>query len=285
MILPAGTRNCLEKKGMIPFNRTRVLDILHESESRLTARAYIREIARELSLTQANAKKILKVLVDTQDVAYQDLYGATYVMEGFSKPVRITDRFFVLPPGIKSIAKANEIDLRILQGISFGSGHHPTTKLCLKALDRLFFSKTHVHQFPGDSAGDVGTGSGVLAIAACLAGMSHCSAWEIDANAVSEARQNVIANKLEQKITVIDGFMDVKHTKLALITANLRFPTLKQLAPLIRDALIPGAALVLSGIRSWEKVELIDHYSALGFTHDWDRDEKNWSAVTLLLPG
>jgi len=279
--LPNGIQNCLKKRDMIPFDRNRALDILHDAEVRLTARAYILEISREFSLTPFQAKKALTSLVQSQDVAYQDLYGSTYVMEGFSKPVRITDRFFILPPDVESIAGPNDIDIRISVGISFGTGHHPTTRLCLAALDNLFFSTGQSDHLQGGKAGDIGTGSGVLAMAACLAGMSRCMAWETDLNAVSEARRNVAANGLENRINVIHDIMTVQDLKLSLVMANLRFPTLKQIAPDICSILVPGGNLILSGVRAWEMDNLKTHYSAMGFSIDWEREEKQWGALTL----
>lgn len=281
MILPTGMQNCLKKRDMIPFDRDRALDILNDATARLTARAYIREISREFSLTPFQAKKVLRALVQSQDVAYQDLYGSTYVMEGFSKPVRITDRFFILPPDISSIAGPNDIDIRISAGISFGTGHHPTTRLCLAALDRLFFSTEQSNHLQGGKAGDIGTGSGVLAIAACLAGMSRCTAWETDPNAVSEACRNVAANGLENRITVIHDIMTPRDLRLSLVMANLRFPTLKQIASDIYSILVPGGHLILSGVRAWEMDNLKTHYSALGFSIDWEREEKQWGALAL----
>lgn len=266
---------------MIPFDRDRALDILNNATVRLTARSYILEISREFCLKPFQAKKVLKSLVDGQDVAYQDLYGSTYVMESFSKPVRITDRFFILPPKVKSIADPNDIDIRISPGISFGTGHHPTTRLCLAALDRLFSSTGQTDLLQGGKAGDIGTGSGVLAIAACLAGMSQCMAWETDPNAVSEACTNVSANGLENRINVIHDIMRPQDLNLSLVMANLRFPTLKQIAPDIYSILVPGGSLILSGVRAWEMENLKAHYGTLGFSIDWEREEKQWGALTL----
>lgn len=267
---------------MIPFDRDRALEILNNATARLTARAYIREISREFALTPFQAKKVLTSLVERQDVAYQDLYGSTYVMESFSKPVRITDRFFILPPDIASIAGPNDIDIRISAGISFGTGHHPTTRLCLAALDRLFFSTSlSGHLLKGGKAGDIGTGSGVLAMAACLAGMSQCMAWETDPNAVCEACRNVAANGLENRVNVIHGTMATQDLKLSLVMANLRFPTLKHLASDICSILVPGGHLILSGVRAWEMDDLKIHYSAMGFSIDWEREEKLWGALAL----
>jgi len=274
-------QDCLKKRGMIPFDRDRALDILNNAPARLTARAFIREIRREFSLTPFQAKKVLTSLVVRQDVAYQDLYGSTYVMESFSKPVRITDRFFILPPDITSIAGPDDIDIRISPGISFGTGHHPTTRLCLAALDRLFFSTGRPGRLKGGKAGDIGTGSGVLAMAACLAGMSRCTAWETDPNAVSEASRNVAANGLENRINVIHGIMEARDFGLSLVMANLRFPTLKRLASDICSILVPGGHLILSGVRAWEMADLKTHYTAAGFSINWEREEKLWGALAL----
>lgn len=266
---------------MIPFNRHVVLDILYESETRLTARAYIQQIAARLSISFFQAKKILKTLVDDQELAYQDLYGATYVAQNFLKPVRVTHHFFLKPSNRESQARPYDLDILIDPGVSFGSGHHPTTRLCLEAIDTAFL-KTPEISFPRNSMGaDIGTGSGVLAIALCRAGIERCKAWEIDPNAVSEARKNVALNHLSNRISVIEDYMPVCESQFSVICANLRFPTLKQLSGLIQTSLCPKGTLILSGIRQWEKEELIAHYTKSRFTLVWQMDEKNWSGLIL----
>lgn len=278
---------------MIPFNRNLVLDILYESEKRLTARTYIKEIATELSISFLQAKKILKALVDEQELTYQDLYGSTYVAQNFLQPVRVTDHFFLKPPTRESQAGPNDIDILIEQGISFGSGHHPTTRLCLEAIDATYLSNpatntasnaatnAAIEIAPNSMGADIGTGSGVLAIALCLAGIKQCRAWEIDPNAVSEAKKNVGINQLSHRITVTEDYMPVCKQTFSVICANLRYPTLKQLSPLIDTSLAPKGILILSGIRQWEKEDLIAHYTKIGFRLRWQKDEKNWSGLVM----
>ncbi len=266
---------------MIPFNRKVVLDILYESETRLTARTYIQQIAAGLSISFIQAKKILKALVDDQELAYQDLYGATYVAQNFLKPVRVTDHFFLRPSNRESQASPDELDILIEPGISFGSGHHPTTRLCLEAIDTAFL-RTPIIEFPNASMGaDIGTGSGVLALALCRAGIESCEAWEIDPNAASEARKNVTLNHLAHRISVFEDYMPVCESRFSVICANLRFPTLKQLSSLIQTSLCPKGIIILSGIRQWEKEELISHYTKIGFTLVWQMDDKNWSGLIM----
>ncbi|MCK5836173.1 MAG: 50S ribosomal protein L11 methyltransferase [Desulfobacula sp.] len=273
---------------MTPFNRDAVLDILFESEEQLTARAYIHKIARKLSINAGQAKKILTILVNEQELVYQDLYGGTYVTQSFLKPVRVTEHFSLTPPGMESSTVPNDlkIDIKIIlnQGISFGSGHHPTTRLCLDAIDTLFFNSPEIHLNTTLPGADIGTGSGVLAIAICLAGLDKCKAWEIDPNAVSEAKKNVAANDLSHCITIIDDYMPLCEAEFSVICANLRYPTLKQLSNHIQSSLCPKGVIILSGIRQWEKQDLIDHYTGMGFSLIWQKDEKKWSVVIMTNP-
>jgi len=266
---------------MIQFNRDLVLALLHESEKRLTAQAYIKQIALGLSIPLIQAKKILKSLVEEEELAYQDLYGATYVAQNFLKPVRITDHFFLKPPAKQSQAGPNDIDILITQGISFGSGDHPTTRLSLEAIDIIYHANPSMKFDKNGLGADIGTGSGVLAIALCLTGIKQCKAWEIDPNAVSEARQNIAANHLSHRICVFEEHMPVCEDKFSVICANLRFPTLKQLSDLIKKNLCHNGVIILSGIRQWEKKELIAHYSRIGFTLVWQGDKQNWSGLIM----
>jgi len=266
---------------MIQFNKDVVLDILLESEKRLTAQAYIKQISLGLSIPFIQAKKILKSLVDKEELAYQDLYGATYVAQNFLKPVRVTDHFFLKPPAKQSQAGPGDIDILITPGISFGSGHHPTTRLCLGAIDKIYHAAPLIEFSENGFGADIGTGSGVLAIALCLAGIERCRAWEIDPNAVSEARKNVAANHLSSRICVIEDYMPVCEGQFSVICANLRYPTLKQLSHLIKKNLCQNGMIILSGIRQWEKKDLITHYSEIGFTLVWQMDEKNWSGLVM----
>ncbi len=266
---------------MIQFNRAGVLEIFYKSEERLTARSYIQCLANQLSLPMTQAKKILKSLVDEGELAYQDLYGGTYVVQNFLKPVRVGHHFFLMPPGIKSEAEPHDREILILPGISFGSGHHPTTRLCLEALDTLFWGNLGIDFDRKQGGIDIGTGSGVLAIAMCLAGLSHCRALDIDPVSVAEARQNVAANGLDHRIPVVEGYLSKGEPRVSLVCANLRYPTLKQLSSLIPATLCPQGVLILSGIRQWEKKALISHYHEKKFSLAWDRDEKNWSAVIM----
>jgi ribosomal protein L11 methyltransferase len=267
---------------MTPSDREAALAILNNAETRLTARAYVHEIAEKLQLPVSGARTVLKTLVHNGDVGYQEIYGTTCVIENFQKPVQITDHFVLVPPDFPGFSPpAGGHAVCLAPGISFGSGHHPTTRLCLAALEHLFYRirpGMSVLQAPG---ADIGTGSGVLAIAMCLAGVSFCLAYDIDPNAVSEAKKNIDTNALSGRIPVLDHPFPKTGPKLGIISANLRAPTLETLAPVFRDRLTPRGFLVLSGIRPWETPDLKDSFSRYRMQPVWEKTEKNWAGMVL----
>lgn len=263
-------------------DRQTVLDILNQAETRLTARDYITAIRQRLSVSARQAKQIIQNLVDKQELAYHYLYGNTYIEKSFLRPVRVTPHFTLTPPGFNQRQKRDQTHILLNQGISFGSGQHPTTRLCLEAIDTCIF-KNNLPETGSESIGaDIGTGSGVLAIAMCLSGISECRAWEIDPVSLNEAKTNAAMNKLEKRIRISDTYFAEERSAYDMICANLRWPTLKSLKDSLFSSLKPGAPLILSGVREWEKKNLIRLYSQTGFETAWQKDEKEWSGFLLI---
>ena len=124
---------------------------------------------------------------------------------------------------------------------------------------------------------DIGTGSGVLAIAMCLSGFLSCHAYEIDPVSINEAQKNIALNHLSDKIKVINGEMTAHKNRFSLICANLRTPTLSSLSEIIYTRLTKNGIAILSGVREWEKKQIIIHYQDNGFELAWQADEKKWS--------
>jgi ribosomal protein L11 methyltransferase len=131
-------------------DREKILDILFQSEERLTAQAYIKKIKMLLCISFFEAKKIVQKLIDDQTLCYNYIFGSTYVEKSFLKPIAITNNFILKPPGCPDQLdhssldpgqldssklkygqlNSNTIEIILSQGISFGSGNHPTTNLC-----------------------------------------------------------------------------------------------------------------------------------------------------------
>jgi len=269
-----------------------VLNILFQSDVKLTAQTYIKEIKALFSISTFEAKKILQQLIDTQELAYHYLYGSTYVEKSFLRPVSVTKHFILTPPGFQgrpnkndtgqNSIDPNEIELVIDQGISFGSGQHPTTQLCLAAIDFYFFEKQMMDSKTSSSGADIGTGSGVLAMAMCLAGLASCKAYEIDPVSINEAKKNIALNHLTKRVKVIEGYMKESKNTFSIISANLRFPSLTLLSDMIYASLIENGIAIISGVREWEKDQFVTLYSEKGFELVWQQDEKNWSGFVLV---
>ena len=258
-----------------------ILNILYQSDDRLTSRAFIRQIKAKFSISGAEAKKIVQKLVNEQELSYHYLYGSTYIEKNFLRPVHITKNFILKPPGHKAEPKQSRIEIMIETGISFGSGHHPTTQLCLTALDFCFFEHPGSNLQKNLPGADIGTGSGVLAMAMCLSGLISCNAYEIDPVSINEAKKNIALNGLGKRIKVIKDPIEENKNAFSIISANLRFPTLLALGDLIYASLTQNGIAVISGVRQWEKDQFIRIYSKKGFKLFWQKDDKKWSAFVL----
>ncbi len=263
-----------------------ILKIVGNTEIKLTPIDLIKKVAKKTKISSISAKNIIKELIAEKELAYTYFFGSTYIEPSFNKSVKITNHFVLTPSGIKKTPGKNDINIFIDPGISFGSGRHPTTRLCLEALDHVITacdikqlkSQLERNTFFGL---DIGTGSGVLAIAASKACNSNCLALDIDPNSIAEAKKNVKLNSLENKIKILDTDIKILKGKFSLILANLRYPTLKQLAGNITTLSNQGAFLIMSGIRTYEKKEIITIYKKQGFNLLFEKDKKKWSCVAM----
>ena len=267
---------------MIPFDKEEILNILFQSDVRLTAQEYIKTLKSRYALPFHEAKKVLQGLVDDQELSYHYLYGSTYIEKNFLKPVRISDHFILKPPGYDSHPAVNDIEITIEPGISFGSGQHPTTRLCLNAMEVCFFENKRINLQEQNAGVDIGTGSGVLALAMCMAGLSSCLAYEIDPVSIREARRNIELNQLSGKIHMLEDTMKTGENSFSMACANLRYPTLVSLSEILSLSLKENGTAILSGFREWEKDLVLNAYAEKGFTLICQRDDKNWSCFVLV---
>ena len=176
------------------------------------------------------------------------------------KAIEIGARLLIKPGWIKRRPRAGQAVVVLDPGLSFGTGNHPTTAFCLKALAE--FRRPGVKQ----SFWDVGTGSGILAIAAAKLGYAPVKAMDFDAEAVRVARENTRRNQVRirirrQDITRLPG----RSGKYNFICANLMADLLVSQSARLADWLQPGGALALAGILRAEFPQLRRAYEAGGF--------------------
>jgi ribosomal protein L11 methyltransferase len=157
---------------------------------------------------------------------------------------RVGERIAVLRAGAPDDAPAGTIPLRLHPGVAFGAADHPTTRACLRLIEPLVR--------PGARIADVGSGTGILAIAAVLLGARSAVALEADPLACDDARRNVAANGLQRRVRVVRRRVRpgdfAGRSPFDGIAANVEFGVLHELLPDLRGALRPDGWLVVSGV-------------------------------------
>jgi len=192
-------------------------------------------------------------------------------------PIEIHDTFIVLPEWLET-TPSDLIKIIITPKMAFGTGHHPTTSLCLKTLSS-FFKQGKLSK--DCSFLDLGTGSGILGIAAAKLGLTGLGI-DIDGCAVDNARENIFLNKVEDRFEVRTGeVQDIeKNQKFNLIFANILASTLKSLAAQIISLLNKDMyCLILSGILSSQAEHVAQVYMRLGLDQPCADHEKEWDSL------
>ncbi|MBL8397104.1 MAG: 50S ribosomal protein L11 methyltransferase [Candidatus Accumulibacter sp.] len=181
-----------------------------------------------------------------EPVAEQDWVQLT---QSQFEPIRVSDRLWIVPSWHQA-PDPSALALVLDPGMAFGTGSHPTTRLCLEWLERT--------PLTGKSLLDYGCGSGILAIAAAKLGARQVLGVDIDPQAVTASRCNAERNAVDA--TFIDATQPLNGT-FDVVVANILANPLRVLAPALCGYLLPGAALVLSGILVDQADELIAIYT------------------------
>jgi ribosomal protein L11 methyltransferase len=241
----------------------------------------LRELARDLNLPRERVQASLRELVALGQLAYSFEHGRTFLEPSFDRLVRVSDCIFLSPPERVFQPRPGDVVIRIMPGASFGAGRHPTTRLALKAIDFVLGHDGESLAGRGSRVLDIGTGSGVLAMAAVKLGIETGLGVDIDPCAVAEAKANVNLNGLMGRIVVSDRAAETIGGRYTLVTGNLRTPTLALLAPYIAEYTAPRGALVLSGIRTAECEELMGAFEKRSFIVVWIEEEQEWSGLVM----
>lgn len=165
-------------------------------------------------------------------------------------PIPISPRLWIVPTWHEAPDTA-ALNIRLDPGLAFGTGSHPTTRLCLQWLD------SHIQG--NESVLDYGCGSGILAIAAKKLGAGEVWGVDIDPQAVQTARENAVMNDVNIDFYTTD---QAPATQAAVVVANILTNPLKTLAPLLAGLTAPGGQIVLSGILEQQADEVMQIYAS-----------------------
>jgi ribosomal protein L11 methyltransferase len=191
-------------------------------------------------------------------------------------PLTVGKRFLLLPPWESQPSTSDRLTIVIDPSLAFGTGHHATTQGCLEAIELL-----HDHYGPPTTALDLGTGSGILAIALARLGARQVWATDIDPIAIEEARKNCTVNGVLSSIHLSELSPEQLPTPFALVAANLFSSTLVSLAPTLTAIVTPTGHAILSGIQLDQEQEVFAAYGPPHWRLVTRFPREDW--VTLLL--
>jgi ribosomal protein L11 methyltransferase len=193
----------------------------------------------------------------------------------FFFPLRVGKRIVIVPSWRRRKPRPDDLVIRLDPGMAFGTGLHPTTRMCLALLEE--------HLKPGDRVLDFGCGSAILAIAAVRLGAERVLAIDVDGVAVRVARENVARNRVARRVRVRQGTVEARKplegAPFDLIAANISALVLKNAAAGLAEVTRPSGLAVLSGVLEWAAPEVRSVFERHGWEHVQTRAEVEWAAI------
>jgi len=190
--------------------------------------------------------------------------------------IRVSDRIIIKPTFKEYSAKPDEIVLTIDPKMSFGTGEHQTTKLILRLLEKIVK--------PGMKVLDVGSGTGILAIASVKLGASRAVAVDFDEICLENCKENCVLNGVVNSVQILTGEIDdVIEKDFDLILANIQKNVLLEIADKIKSKLKSSGIVILSGLLESDKDAIEKKYHLLGFKTKFVETSDEWIAIVLKL--
>lgn len=211
------------------------------------------------------ANKVTAAMVNNEEWAT--------VWQKYYHPLRVTNELTIVPQWEDYTPEQESEKLLYLDpGMAFGTGTHPTTRLMLQALEQVIRG--------GESLIDVGTGSGVLSIAAKQLGADQVAAYDVDDVAVESAKKNLVLNPVASDVKIgVNSLLDGIHTQVDVIVANILAEIIVPLIPQAYENLKPGGFFLTSGIID-DKADLIrKKLNEQGFIIDSETKMKDWHGI------
>ncbi len=203
----------------------------------------------------------------TREIREEDWAGA---WKKYYTILHIGKRLIIKPSWLDYAPRDSEVVVELDPGMAFGTGLHPTTQMCLQAVEERVR--------PGMKILDVGTGSGILSIAAARLGGREILALDTDPIAVQASMKNIAINRVENVVRVKHGTMDLHRDKNAydLICINILAEVVVELAPLVAASLRLGGLVIASGILDFKADGVADAMNHAGMKLIEKKQQDDW---------
>ena len=256
--------------------RSRVTFYLPADETGFAKMGEVRIALEALKQQRTDCGTLLMTLEDLEDADWENNWKQYY------KPMEIGERLLVIPqwlqedPKVKKLLSQGRVPLILDPGLTFGTGSHATTRLCLTALER------YIHG--GERVLDLGCGSGILSIAALRLGAASATAVDIDDKCLTVAYENAALNGIGKDtytVLVGDVFSDEAFRARVgggydILAANIVADVIKALAPMARSFLKPGGLFLCSGIIDDRAEEVAQALTDAGLEILETRSSEGW---------
>ncbi|VEF47736.1 50S ribosomal protein L11 methyltransferase [Bacillus freudenreichii] len=232
-------------------------------------------LSETVKIIKQNISKLIDFQIDIgknkitlSDVKEEDWATA---WKKYYHPVQVSDRFTIVPTWEDYTPAENELIIELDPGMAFGTGTHPTTIMCIQALEKTVQA--------GDYVIDVGTGSGVLSIAAALLDAKKVTALDLDDVAVEAAIQNVALNRVEEKVSVSQNdLLNGIEEAADVVVANILAEVIISFAAEAAEAVKPNGYFVASGIINQKKEAVSNALTQAGFSIEEVISMDDWVA-------
>ncbi len=255
--------NLIDEELIAKDRTTSLIHIyISECDNALEAVEYLKE-----HLTAANIENSVES-IGVNDADWNENW------KKYFHTTEIGEKLVIVPSWERYDNKNGRVVLNIDPGAAFGTGTHATTSLCLSLLESYIKNGTKML--------DIGTGSGILAIASSLLGAETAIGVDIDAQSVKTAKENAEINKVENKCEFIVGDLADKISgKFQVICANIVADVIIKLFDNVKDFMTDDGVLIISGIIDIRKEDVLNSAAAHGFKVLKENYKENWCAFTL----
>lgn len=240
----------------------------------LSASSFLAETIEEIKLAIANLVNFdINIGENVLTLCEVDEEDWSTAWKQYYHPVKISERFTIVPTweDYKPVS-TDELIIELDPGMAFGTGTHPTTVMCLQALEKVVH---HDH-----TVVDVGTGSGVLSIGAAMLGAKSVHALDLDEVAVNAARENVELNKMSDIVEVFHGnLLDTVKEPADIVVANILAEIIMSFTDDAFSIVKPGGIYVTSGIIGAKKDDVKAALEKAGFVIEEVLMMEDWVAI------
>lgn len=219
-----------------------------------------------LELTTTDFENELNKLVSNNLLRNYEVQENTFIEKNWNEEweksrevIKVTDRIIIKPTFKEYQKKDDEIIIELDPKMSFGTGEHPTTKICINFLEKYLM--------PSVTLLDAGSGTAILSIVAAKLGAKKVIAFDIDEWSLSNGIENIKLNKVNDIVEVkLCELKDIAEKEFDIVVANIQRNILLELASGFEEKIKQNGILILSGLLEADRQLIINKYSSLGFT-------------------